>query len=209
MLCPNDSTEMFPVKIESHYGQVIVLDQCQKCGGIWFDKLELTRARLDQAAKIEQVNTALLVNPTQLNNSRLLCPHDRNILTQFDDKYFPQGIIVAKCPACEGFWLNRGEFARYQNARQIMKQPKEIVISENKFDNDIQRILAQYQSGNSSDTLARLGKFLSTPVDVPMKTVTMKPDGSVEESEASTGVQQTIGTAFNILMLVMRLFLRV
>ena len=49
MKCPNDSTEMCQVKIEGHYGQPILLEQCKECGGIWFDEMELFSARHGEA----------------------------------------------------------------------------------------------------------------------------------------------------------------
>jgi Zn-finger nucleic acid-binding protein len=208
MLCPNENIQMVPVKIEAHYGQIILLDQCPQCGGLWFDKLELYRAKLDQAEKIEKLDAALLNNTTVMQNSKLICPQDRMELIRFNDSYFPQGIIVAKCPVCDGFWLNRGEFTKYQKARLAAKQPREVIISESnaKLNEDMQRILAQYQTGNSTDSLTRLSKFLSTPMD----TVTLRPDGSVTESAgAASAAERTISTATSILMLVLRLFLRV
>ena len=141
-------------------------------------------------------------------NSKLCCPKDKTELIRFNDSYFPSGIIVAKCPVCDGFWLNRGEFTKYQKARQAAKQPREVIISESntKLDKDMQRILAEHQNSNTNDTLTRLGKFLSTPVD----TVTMGPDGSVGESAgAASAAERTISSAMSILMLVLRLFLRV
>jgi uncharacterized protein len=204
MLCPNDNVEMVPVQISSHYGQVISLDQCPQCGGLWFDKFELTRAKLDQAEKIEKLDAALLTNLTAMQSAKLFCPKDRKELIRFNDTYFPSGIIVAKCPVCDGFWLNRGEFSKYQKTRQALKQPREVIISESdtKLDNQMQRILAEHQNGNTNDTLTRLSKFLSTPVDP----VNMKPEGSAAEASAAG---RTIGNAMSILMLVLRLFLRV
>ncbi len=203
MLCPNDNVEMSPVKIESHYGQPIIIDQCKKCGGIWFDNFELSRAKLGEAVKIEQLNAALLASPTVIQNSKLLCPRDKRELARFNDAYFPKDIIVARCPVCEGFWLNRGEFTKYQQSRSELKQPKEIIISNSgtKSDEAIQRILEQYQSGSSTDTLTRLGKFLSTPVD----NMTLRPE---ESAEVSPAVDRTINIALNVLMLVLRFFLR-
>ncbi|MBN1368250.1 MAG: zf-TFIIB domain-containing protein [Dehalococcoidales bacterium] len=195
---------MTPVEIVSHYGQRITLDQCPECGGLWFDKFELYRAKLDQADKLENIDSARLTNPTLMKNYRLLCPRDRAELIRFDDKYFPSGIIVAKCPVCEGFWLNRGEFTKYQKARRASKQPREVIITESnaQLEEKMQRILADYQSNKGSDTLARLGNFLSTPVD----TVTMKP---VASGDTASAAERTISTAMSVLMLALRLFLRV
>ena len=58
MLCPNDNTEMRQVKILSQYGGPVFVDQCEKCGGIWFDESELFRAGQGEAERIEAVNLA-------------------------------------------------------------------------------------------------------------------------------------------------------
>ncbi len=209
MLCPNDNIEMIPVKIESHYGQVIILDQCKQCGGIWFDKFELSRARLDQSNKIEQLDSALLSSPTLISSSKLLCPRDHASLVPFNDAYFPRGIIIAKCTVCEGFWLNRGEFTKYQRARLAAKQPREVTVSNtnNQIDDKLLKILAQYESGNSTRTLERLSKFLSTPVDKPVEVVTLNPDGTIDKSEEiASSAEQAVSTGISILMMVLRLF---
>ena len=53
MKCPNENAEMQQVKVESHYGQTVILDQCPKCGGIWFDSLELYSVKQGQAEIID------------------------------------------------------------------------------------------------------------------------------------------------------------
>ena len=74
MLCPNDSTEMREVKIVGHYGEPIIIDQCAKCGGIWFDEAELFRAKQGEAEKIEMLDAEILRTPATIENSTLFCP---------------------------------------------------------------------------------------------------------------------------------------
>jgi Zn-finger nucleic acid-binding protein len=185
MLCPVDKIEMHRVKIVSHYGQPVELDQCESCGGIWYDKAELFRAKQGEAEKIEALNTRILKNPAMIGNSRLICPRDQTVLYRFTDKYFPQDIILARCPTCEGIWLNRGLFTRYQGFRQELKRTKEKSPEDKELEERISQLIAAHQSGHPNDTLERLGKFLSTPVD----------------SEAGVS-----NTANNILMLLMMIF---
>jgi Zn-finger nucleic acid-binding protein len=186
MLCPVDKTEMHRVKIISHYGQPIELDQCDSCGGIWFDKAELFRARQDEAEKIEALNTDMLKNPSMMENSRLICPRDQTALYRFTDRYFPKDIILARCPACEGIWLNRGLFSRYQSFRQELKRTKEKSPEDKELEERISNLIEAHQSEHPSATLDRLGKFLSTPV------------------EPEEGIRNT--TANNIIMLLMMIF---
>ena len=165
MFCPDDSVAMRQVKIIAHYGEPIFLEQCPQCGGIWFDKAELYRAKSGEAEKIELLDSEILTNPSVIQNTRLACPKDRAELIRFSDKYFPSGIIVARCPVCDGFWLNRGEFIKYQTVRRDLQRPEEPGAVDAALSAKLQEILAAYPSDSKYDALGRLGKFLATPVD--------------------------------------------
>ena len=200
MLCPNDRVEMRQVQIQSHYGQPIYLEQCEKCGGIWFDESELYRAKQGEAEKIESIDADLLNSLSLITNSRLKCPHDQAELVRFEDKNFPQGIILVRCPKCNGFWLNRGEFTRYQNARERMLHPEVVIIGDAESDNNLQQLVSLHRSGNQSDTLKRLADFLSAPVDES----NLFSGKSKREISAQ---EQTISTVLNVVTTILRLFL--
>jgi Zn-finger nucleic acid-binding protein len=199
MICPNDNAEMHQVKIESHYGQPLFLDQCDICGGIWFDELELYKARQGEAEKIEVLNSEILLTPALMENKIHLCPKDQAKLFRFTDKYFPAGIIVERCPKCDGFWLNRGEFTKYQKARQELLRPKEKSPEDKKLEEDIKIILSEYQSGGGNDVLKRLSNFLSMPIDGN----TLRP---LDSDEKSPEVANTVNVVLNVLTTLLRLF---
>lgn len=168
MLCPNDNTEMRPVKVMSHYNLPIELEQCEKCGGIWFDKAELFTTRQGEAEKVEKVeaiDTGTLHNHTTIEAATLHCPRDNAILQQFTDRYFPRDIILLRCPSCHGIWLNRGTFTRYQQYRSEMMRPKEKSAADRQLEERINQLVADHQSGQSTETLRNLCEFLSTPMD--------------------------------------------
>ena len=165
MLCPNDNIEMRPVIVMSHYDHPIYLEQCEKCGGIWFDQSELYSARQGEAEKIEALSAELLRNPSIIENDILSCPRDKSVLQRFSDRYFPRDVILARCPSCHGIWLNRGMFSKYQRYRRDLQQRKEHPVTDRQMDERIRQLIAAHQSGQSTETLKRLGKFLSTPVD--------------------------------------------
>jgi len=192
MICPNDKAEMHQVKVESHYGQPIILDQCNKCGGLWFDKFELHRTKLGEAEKIEQLDSAILWTLSNIQNPELVCPKDQVKLIRFNDQYFPKGIIVERCPVCDGFWLNRGEFTRYQKARQALKISKEKSAEEKIIKEDIKQLLDAHQSGSNIDTLGRLGKFLSLPLDE----ITLQP---LNPEEMSPEEERAYNTILNVI----------
>jgi Zn-finger nucleic acid-binding protein len=192
MLCPNDQMEMQPVKVISHYGQPVILDQCKSCGGIWFDSLELYSAKPGEAEKIELLDSAALQSPSRIENLILVCPRDGSQLSLFLDKNFPREIIVERCPACSGMWLNRGEFGKYQKARQELRARYEKGPGDQKLKEDIERIISN-QAAGSDDTLGRLGRFLSTPIDT--------------RTQTSSSGENTAGTIISVLSLILRLFI--
>jgi Zn-finger nucleic acid-binding protein len=199
MFCPNDNTEMHQVQVSSHYGQPIFLDQCGKCGGIWFDQSELYRSRQGEAEKVESLDSTTLWSPSETENVDLKCPRDRAVLIKFSDKYFPQGIIVARCTLCDGFWLNRGEFTKYQKGRPDLQQVQVIRPDELQVQEKVARILEQYNAGKTNNVLGRVGHFLSTPLDEQ----TLQP---LEPGKLSQGEQNAYKTIMNVLTSLLSFF---
>ncbi len=194
MICPVDGSEMHAVKIVSHYGQLIILEQCQKCGGIWFDESELFRAKQGEADKIESLDVEGLLAPSSIQAGALVCPKDKAALVIFKDRYFPKDLILARCPSCRGIWLNRGQFSKYQRFRQELQRAKETSPADKKLEERVAQLMESYQSGRSSDTLGRLGNFLSTPVDD-----TPFASDSGAAPAAANAVSLTLNIIFSIL----------
>ena len=144
MLCPNDNSEMYQVEIVSHYGGPIFVDQCGKCGGIWFDESELFRAKQGEAGKIEALNTEMLQTPCVIENSTLFCPRDGGAMQRFTDKYFPQDIVLVRCPSCHGIWINRGTFTKYQQFRQKL-MPKKKSSQDERLERSIAPLMVSYK----------------------------------------------------------------
>jgi Zn-finger nucleic acid-binding protein len=191
---------MHQVKITSHYGQPIILEQCEKCGGIWFDESELYRAKEGEAEKIESLDSESLRNPTKIESSTLICPRDQAVLFQFTDKYFPRDIILERCPLCNGVWLNRGIFTKYQRFRQELKRPKERSSEDKKLEESVSQLIASYQSGRTTDTLGNLGRFLSTPLDEYSSLPLDSPQRALD-------AENVVNVALNILMTILRAFI--
>jgi Zn-finger nucleic acid-binding protein len=202
MICPNDDFEMHQVSIVSHYGQTVILDQCQKCGGIWFDESELFRARQGEAAKIDPLDQDALNAPALISNPRLICPRDRNQLFRFTDRHFPESIILTRCPSCHGIWLNRGEFIKFQQARQDSLQASSKRESDTKLSEQIAQLTASNQSGQQSVILGKLGNFLSTEMDKPGSL-------NVDSSSKSIPAQDTANVAVGIVLTLLRVFLHI
>lgn len=197
MLCPNDSTEMHDVRIAGHYGEPIIVDQCEECGGVWFDESELFRAKQGEAEKIEALNSAILRTPTTIENPSLICPRDDAAMQRFTDRYFPQDVVLMRCPSCRGIWLNRGVFTKYQQFRQELMRAKRSPQDE-KLKERIAQLTASYESGCSTGTLRRLGEFLSTPID-------SSHAADIGDSTEAGGIA---GLALTTLLTILRLILR-
>ncbi len=202
MICPNDGAEMHQVSIVSHYGQPIILDQCEKCGGIWFDESELFRARQGEAAKVEPLDQEALRTPSQIDKLQLVCPRDRSQLFRFTDKHFPDSIILTRCPSCHGIWLNRGGFTQYQQARQESLRMNSASDPDTKLAERIAQLTASNQTGHSSVVLGKLGNFLSTDMDItgPL---------SADSPPKSNAAQDTANMVVGFVLTLLRVFLRI
>ena len=201
MKCPSDNAELYQVKIESHYGQPILLEQCKECGGIWFDETELFSARNGEAEKIEVFDSKSLWTPTNMEKRVLRCPLDESELFRFRDRYFLKGIILERCPSCNGIWLNRGDFTKFQKARQQLKRPKEKGSEDKKLEEDIKSILAAHDAEAANNTLEKLGAFLSMPID----RATLRPLG---QSGNQLEQGRSGNLIFDVLMLVLMAIIR-
>jgi len=201
MKCPNENTEMSQVKIEGHYGQLILLEQCKECGGIWFDKMKLFSARNGEAEKIEVLDSKTLWTPANMSSGIRRCPSDQSELFRFKDRYFLKGIILERCPSCSGIWLNRGEFIRFQQVRQELRRPRDRSSKDKKLEEDIKSIVASHNAKTTSNTLEKLGGFLSTPIDRG----TLQPLG---QSWDQLEQEKTGNSILDALMLLLMTFVR-
>lgn len=176
MLCPNDSTEMHQVKIVGHYGGPIIIDQCEKCGGIWFDEAELFRAKQGEAEKIEVLDAGILQAPSTIENSTLFCPRSGAKMDRFTDRYLPQDIVLVRCRLCHGIWLNRGMFTKYQQFRQELMPPRKKNLQDKRLKESIAKWEALYESRRSPGTLKRLGELLTTDINFGFSFIPYLPD---------------------------------
>ena len=190
---------MHRVQITANYGLPLFLDQCDTCGGIWFDESELYRAKQGEAEKIDLLDTYILSTSTPVNSKAHLCPRDGAQLCRFNDANFPKDIFIERCPSCNGFWLNRGEFTKFQHARQAMLTPKEPTEADKKLQEQIQSILADQKNGDNESVLTKLNAFLSQPID---GSESLSPDSNDNSTEGANPV----GVILNVATTLLRLF---
>jgi Zn-finger nucleic acid-binding protein len=201
MNCPNDNTPMHQVTITANYGQPLYLDQCDCCGGIWFDESELYRARQGEAEKVDLIDTYILTTSTPVENAVHCCPRDNTKLERFTDPNFPAGIFVERCPCCNGFWLNRGEFTKFQHARQEMVKTKEPTAEDKKLQEQVALILANHHADSThEDVLSRLGIFLNKDMNSEGLNFLKSNDDDTPNAGNTSGV------VLNVLTTLLRLF---
>jgi Zn-finger nucleic acid-binding protein len=184
------------VKVESHYGQPVILEQCPTWGGIWFDKSELYMAKQGEAGKIEALDPVALGTPSAIKSSELICPKDHAALACFKDPYLPAELIISRCLLCDGLWLNRGEFTRYQEFRES-RQQREVREEDKKFQDNIEQVLTDHRASRNNDTLVNLGRFLSTPLDARTLRPLEDANRSPEEEKAVNSVVDMLVTILN------------
>lgn len=115
LICPECGNSLKEVYAEANYGRVLLLDQCERCGGIWFDCWELYHLKDAEAKRLDTVNqnSLLTENPTVQGSG--LCPKCSNAsLMEFPDPNLPTDSKIDRCPKCNGLWLNRGELKKYK-----------------------------------------------------------------------------------------------
>lgn len=168
MQCPECDKKMIEVKTSSHYGIPIVIDQCQDCGGLWFDDTELYRTKHGVAHEIEKrINIPKLRQFTYSSNEILKCPCGQENLVNLNDKYFPQGIQIKSCKKCGGFWFNHGQFTEFQTKRMAKINAvnnSEIVVKnemlDKKLDGKIKSVMTLYSDLYSREKKAKEQKMI-------------------------------------------------
>lgn len=113
LACPECGGRLHEVYAEANYGRVLLLDQCHSCGGVWFDKWELAFVTSEAIRKLEGIDLKNLLAENPELEGTGLCPRCSNALVVFKDPNLPKDVLMERCPACSGLWLNRGELGRY------------------------------------------------------------------------------------------------
>lgn len=201
--CPSCSSLMTTVVAKSHYDFPIIIEQCKKCGGIWFHDVDFHKIKIGEANNLEIIDKNKLQELSLIKNQSLCCPKDGSTLIQFKDLNFPKEIIIEKCPLCNGFWFNRGEFFEYQD--KIKEKIKKLEDYEKEPKDELEiKVMKLLESSSDStqyNTMKNIASFLSTPID-RMSLRSFSDDPNAKK------VNQTINIAFGFLKVILQLFLR-
>jgi len=171
--CPECQIPMSTVELATHYGADLIIDQCEKCGGVWFDTIELFSARKGSAKELKEVNLAVLYDNIVLTQKVLTCPIDGKQLTPFSDRRYPDSLLVEQCVLCGGMWLNRGEFQIFESHREAIRdrcapEEKREKTSEEKrkdaeFNTVMRQVYEQAMEAGDDQAILQLTEFLAGP----------------------------------------------
>lgn len=119
MICPNCHHHL---KTTIYVG--VHIDECDSCGGMWFDRDELRRAKDNQDKDLQWLDFDLFEddrNKYSGISSNRLCPKDHAKL--ISKSYAESKVQIDICEKCQGVWLDKTEL------KKIIKYLENIVIS--------------------------------------------------------------------------------
>ncbi|MDD3006001.1 MAG: zf-TFIIB domain-containing protein [Candidatus Pacebacteria bacterium] len=88
------------------------VDRCDKCGGIWFDKDELSTIRDERDGNLSWLDFDLWsdINKLKSGGTYLDCPRDGGPLYKI--QYGSSDVMADVCLECHGVWLEKGEMEK-------------------------------------------------------------------------------------------------
>jgi len=159
-LCPECESEMKEVALQTSFGTFVKLDQCQRCGGIWFDAWELYA--LGSSPDYKQLNRPDIDKLWKKypSGGKFLCPRCGIPLTRIQDRNLPEEINLRRCNFCGGIWLNYLDFKIYQEWRNEK-------TVKNAIEREVERFPSQilYHEKDFLDIITPLFSFLSKKVE--------------------------------------------
>lgn len=163
LTCPECGNGLKQVYAEANYGRILLLDQCDVCGGIWFDNWELYYLKDAEAKRLDMVNINSLLTNSPMQKGSGVCPRRCDVaLVPFQDPNLPADSRINRCARCNGLWLNRGELAKYEEHKNKLKSRLEQTHSASK---GAEAVFAVDSQQAKWETASRLGAVLRTRPD--------------------------------------------
>ena len=107
MRCPNCGSEL---RASSREG--VAVDECPQCGGTWFDRGELSRAKESADEDLRWLDYDIFAEEEESKGvlSERLCPRCGSAM--YSRTYMESSVVVDACPSRHGVFLDQGEFSR-------------------------------------------------------------------------------------------------
>ncbi len=159
-ICPECESEMREVSMKTSIGTFVKIDQCQKCGGIWFDAWELYAiGNSTDCQKLNRPDMERLWKKYE-SSGNFICPRCGISLSRIQDRNLPEEINLRRCNFCGGIWLNYLDFKIYQDWRSEKTIRSAIEKEIDKFPSQI-----LYHERDFLDLITPLFSFLSKKVE--------------------------------------------
>ena len=104
----NDSFDKYNSDLST---STIGVDECESCGGIWFDKGELEEVQ--DLVDVTLIEIRKIPTPTE-QYTQLNCPRCKNTVMEKVQNTRDKKVIMDVCPNCKGVWLDGGELKAIQ-----------------------------------------------------------------------------------------------
>lgn len=121
--CPKCMGELRETKIEDKKGNVIAVDQCYGCSGIWFEKDEFRNAQklkinFSDEASAKELQGEWRDVVYDLKIAR--CPVCKKDMERIKSSRLST-VVIDHCRACDGIWLDGGEIRLLMKGRPLQK----------------------------------------------------------------------------------------
>ena len=93
-----------------------MVDHCESCGGVWFDKGELEQ--VDEILEVSVVEIRKIPH-SQMQQEPLTCPACQTSTMDKIRNERDQHVVMDVCPNCKGIWLDAGELEAIQKENLI------------------------------------------------------------------------------------------
>ena len=96
--------------------QVLAVDQCFVCGGVWFDRGELDKYTTERMTIVDSPSLGEKLD-RELDEKKGKCPRCKVPLNKMPYEKEPS-ITIDLCPQCMGIWLDSTEVDRVERANK-------------------------------------------------------------------------------------------
>ena len=136
MKCPSCRTDLNPLDFKG-----ITLDHCEQCDGLWFDKGELKRAKNEEDQELKGFDFPLWTDAEKVTASKgeRLCPTCNENMSVINYAGYSD-IPIDICPACQGVWLDKGEFERIVSHLEELRKEVSLASYFKDFEEEAKRI---------------------------------------------------------------------
>jgi Zn-finger nucleic acid-binding protein len=137
-LCPDCAT---PMRQQSCFD--ILLDTCDRCGGIWFDQGEMGRLMRCERTALLNVDEQVIpkIERREGISSRRVCPDCMEPLDRYQYLH-TSPVELDYCPRCGGVWVDDRELA---NIQSWLDEGRTILLNSPEKREEMAMAAAQFQ----------------------------------------------------------------